>query len=64
MVNSMTDYMALCWPSRGVGYLAIKGLFLTVTFPLKYIDALLVRLPRAHEMASALYFVGRKPCGR
>lgn len=34
-----------------------------VTAPLKYLDYILIRSPRGHRVASAVYFRGRKPVG-
>lgn len=33
-----------------------------VTAPLRYLDFLMIRSPRSHRVASALFFRGRKPC--
>ncbi|HXG08813.1 MAG TPA: class I SAM-dependent methyltransferase [Gemmataceae bacterium] len=45
----------------------LSNLFLVVmallTAPLKYLDYLLIRGPRSHRVASAVYFRGRKPFG-
>ena len=38
----------------------IKGLTFCFLFPLKYLDLLLVKNQRAHELAAGIYFMGKK----
>lgn len=38
-----------------------RAIPLTLLLPLKYLDYLLVRNPRAHEVASGIYLLAKKP---
>lgn len=40
---------------------AISLIFGWITFPIVALDPILLRLPNSHQIASAVYFVGRKP---
>jgi ubiquinone/menaquinone biosynthesis C-methylase UbiE len=49
-----------CSSNRYVSNLLL-ALVALLTTPLKYLDYLLIRKPKAHRVASAVYFRGRKP---
>ncbi len=38
----------------------VKGMVFSLLFPLKYMDLLLVKNQRAHELAAGVYFMGKK----
>ncbi len=61
MVNLLSEWgyvlAGLRYPR---GYVAIKGGLTALLFPLKYLDALVLRFPEAHRLASTLYVSGRR----
>lgn len=61
MVNLLSEWgyvlSGLRYPR---GYVAIKGLLTALLFPLKYLDALVLRFPEAHRLAATLYVSGTR----
>ncbi len=55
----LSEYPAI-WFKNPLCYWGVKWLFEWLLSPLRYIDYLLVRRPRTHVLAGALYYMGRK----
>lgn len=64
LVNFLSDYFSLfSFSTDRRIYLLLKAMALCFLFPLKLLDRILVRNPRAHELAHCLFFLGKKESG-
>lgn len=65
MANLVTEWAYVLSGLRfPTGYTFVKGLFTTLLFPIKFLDALVIRFPEAHRMASTLYVTAVKPAAK
>ncbi|MDH4129862.1 MAG: class I SAM-dependent methyltransferase [Spirochaetota bacterium] len=59
LLSFITEYLTLFSNNKKLNSL-IKGLSMLLLFPTKYLDKILIKNKRSHELSNALYYIGRK----
>ncbi|MFW9972923.1 MAG: methyltransferase domain-containing protein [Candidatus Odinarchaeota archaeon] len=59
LLSFSSEYFTLFFTSNKLNRL-IKALILSILFPLRCLDIILVKNKRAHELSNALYYIGKK----
>jgi hypothetical protein len=61
LLSFITEYFTLfSFSNNKTINFIIRGGVMTLLFPLKYLDKLLIKNPRTHELSNAIYYIGRK----